>query len=120
MISDNMLDETDFFALAVSSEYDNVSIMHCVDDSQPRSQEIVKGRSADLLNAVKLHGNVPDRTTILFLELMKLPGFNPHDIKHADIKSHESLTNTSMIRDVLRCHYCGELLDNEQPCSQDW
>ena len=33
VISDNMLDETEFFPLAVSSEYDNLSVMQCVDDS---------------------------------------------------------------------------------------
>ena len=120
VMSDNMLDESDFFPLANSSEYDTVSLMHVVDDSYEQPLDLVKGRSADLLNAVKLHGNVPDRTAILLLELMKLPGFNPFDIKHSDIKSHESLTNTSMIKDVLRCHFCGEQLDNEQPCSQDW
>ena len=101
VISDNMLDEIEFHPLATSSEYDTVSLMHYVGDTGGGSQDLVKGRSADLLNAVKLHGNVPDRTAILFLELMKLPGFNPSDIKHSDIKSHESLTNTSLIRDVF-------------------
>ena len=115
-----MLDESDFFPLAASSEYDTMSLIHPADSSCEQVQDLVKGRSADLLNAVKLHGNVPDRTAILLLELMKLPGFDPFDIKHSDIKSHESLTNTSMIRDVLRCRFCGEQLDNEQPCSQDW
>ena len=66
VISDNMLDEIEFHPLATSSEYDTVSLMHNVGYTGEGSQDLVEGHSADLLNAVKLHGNVPDQTKFFF------------------------------------------------------
>ena len=121
VISGNMLDEIEFHPLATSSEYDTVSLMHFDGDTGEGPQDLVKGRSADLLNAVKLHGNVPDWSDRnSFSGTHEASRIYPSDIKHSDIKSHESLTNTSLIRDVLRCHFCGEVLGNEETCSQDW
>ena len=75
--------------------------------------------SADLLNAVKLRHSVSDRAAVNFLELMKLPGFDPTSIRHADIKRHEDVTNTSAIKSVLRCASCLSVLDR-QPCPENW
>ena len=75
--------------------------------------------SADLFNAVKLHHCVSDRAALNFLELMKLPGFDPTTIKHADIKRHECVTHTSAIKSVLRCDTCQSTLDGK-PCPESW
>ena len=75
--------------------------------------------SADLLNAVKLRHCVSDRATVNFLELMKLPGFDPKTIRHADIKCHEDVTHTSAIKAVLRCESCLSVLDR-QFCPENW
>ena len=75
--------------------------------------------SADLLNAVKLHHDVPDRAVLNFLELIKLPEFRPETIRHADIKRHEDVSRTSAIQTVLRCETCLSVL-HEQICPEDW
>lgn len=112
--------QDEFLPLATSSEIDRVSFIDAGDINVGDQKTITAATSADLLNAVKLYGNVSDRTAILFLELAKTPGFNPETIKHSDIKKHEELSSTSLILDVLRCRNCGEDLTGQTECSQNW
>ena len=118
----DLVDRNEFFPLATSSEVDCLSVVS-PDDGDPSTSDkktVTTVNSADLLNAVKLYGNISDRAAIIFLELAKLPGFDPKTIKHSDIKQHESLSSTSLITDVLRCRHCGDNLIGQTECSQNW
>ena len=106
--------------LANSSEVDRSSVGNQDEANTKDNKTITTAKSADLFNAAKLYGNVSDRAAIMFLELMKVPGFNPTTIKHSDIKYHEDLSSTSLILDVLRCRLFGEDLTGQTEFSQNW
>ena len=116
----DLVAQNKFLPLATSSEVDYFSVSSPDDGNPSENKTLTTANSADLLNAVKLYGNISDRATIMFLELAKLPGFNPNTIKHSDINQHEDLSSTSLISDVLRCHHCGEDLTGRIECSLNW
>ena len=114
---DSIPDYADFDPPVASSEID----LQGNDNGHllPSKNNPVGCRDADLLNAVKLQHNISDRAAINFLELMKVPGFNPQRIKHADIKQHKDVTDTSLISVVTRCSTCClRLLDGL--CPDNW
>ena len=116
----DLVARNEFLPLATSSEVDCLSVSGTDSGNPTERKSFTTANSADLLNAVKLYGNISDRAAIMFLELAKLPGFHPDTIKHSDIKQHEDLSSTSLIVDILRCRHCGIDFAGQTECSQKW